>query len=329
MPQSAAVTTGTPSAATDPSAAPIEAPGDAACLVCGTSLEGARSLETPDRKEIAPPGTYRILVCPNCGGGTTFPRVPADQLGAYYASEEYGPHVSGGVMGPLFGFAMSTRLRTARLFRSLRRSDPGELLDVGCGRGDLGAALIRRGWSVSGLDASPRACEEAAARGVDAKLGTLEATELPAGRYDAIVFHHALEHVVDPIASLSAARKALKPGGQLLIGVPNFASNRSRRFGEDWWLLELPRHRFHFTEAALRTALERSGFEIQSLRPHAAVLGTIASLQQRSVGHFLESGPAFLVGYGLTLAAFPFAWGSNEARGGGELLNATALRSPS
>ena len=316
MPQSRAVTPGSSTSG----------PGGPTCLACGSSLEGARALETPDRKEIAPPGTYRILVCPKCGGGNTEPRVPADELGPYYASEEYGPHVSGGVMSPLFGFAMSTRLRTSRLFGPLRRSQPGRLLDVGCGRGDLGAALIRRGWEVSGLDASPRACEAAAARGVDARLGTLESTELPAEHYDAIVFHHALEHVVDPIASLEAARSALRPGGTLLVGVPNFGSNRAARYGEDWWLLELPRHRFHFTEEAIRIALERAGLEIESIRPHAAVLGTIASLQQRSVGHFLESGPAFLAGYGLTLPAFPVAWASNEIRGGGELLNAVATR---
>jgi SAM-dependent methyltransferase len=301
-------------------------PETAACLVCGASLEGARSLATPDRKGIAPPGTYRILVCPDCGGGNTEPRVPPEELGPYYESEEYGPHVSGGLMGPLFGFAMTTRLRTARLFRPLRRMEPGTLLDVGCGRGDLGAALIRRGWTVAGLDASPRAVAEAVERGVDAKLGTLEGAELPADTYDAIVFHHALEHVVDPVASLQAARRALKPGGTRLIGVPNFDSNRSHRYGERWWLLELPRHRFHFTPKALGIALERAGFETESLRPHAAVLGTIASLQQRSVGHFLESGPAFLAGYGVTLAAFPFAWVSNEVRGGGELLNAVATR---
>jgi SAM-dependent methyltransferase len=313
-------TTATQESLTEPSAT-----GPSACLACGASLAGARSLETPDRKEIAA-GRFRILVCPSCGGGNTEPRVAADELAPYYASEEYGPHVSGGVMGPLFGFAMSTRLRTSRLFRSLRRSEPGKLLDVGCGRGDLGAALIKRGWAVSGLDASPRACEEAAARGVDAKLGTLEGADLPADHYDALVFHHALEHVVDPVASLQAARRTLKPGGLLMIGVPNFASNRAAKYGENWWLLELPRHRFHFTPEALRTVLDRAGFEIESLRPHAAVLGTVASLQQRSVGHFLESGPAFLAGYGLTLGAFPFAWASNEVRGGGELLNAVARR---
>ena len=295
------------------------------CLACGHSLAGARRLTTPDRKEIAE-GSFDILVCPNCGGGTTLPRVPAGELGAFYESAEYGPHVSGGVMGPLYGFAMSTRSRTARLFRDLRRMEPGRLLDVGCGRGDLGAALIRRGWTVTGLDASPRACEEAARRGLDAKLGTLEDADLPQAHYDAIVFHHALEHVVDPVASLQAARQALRPDGLLMVGVPNFGSNRARKHGEDWWLLELPRHRFHFTPEAMRTALDRAGFETRSVREHAAVLGTIASLQQRSVGHFLESGPAFLAGYGLTLAAFPAAWLSNEARGGGELLNAVATR---
>jgi hypothetical protein len=76
----------------------------------------------------------------------------------------------------------------------------------------------------------------------------------------------------------------------------------------------------------MRIALGRAGFDVVSLREHAAVLGTIASLQQRSVGSFLESGPAFLAGYGVTLAAFPFAWSANEVAGGGELLNAVASR---
>ncbi len=298
---------------------------DVGCLACGQSLGNARRLTTPDRKGIAA-GNFEILVCPNCGGGTTLPRVPAGELGAYYESAEYGPHVAGGMMGPLFRFAMSTRLRTARLFKGLRRVEPGRLLDAGCGRGDLGAALMRRGWTVTGLDASARACEEAARRGLDAKLGTLEDTELPEAHYDAIVFHHALEHVVDPVASLQAAGRALRPGGLLLVGVPNFASNRARKHGDDWWLLELPRHRFHFTPEAMRIALDRAGLSIRSVREHAAVLGTIASLQQRSVGHFLEAGPLFLLGYGVTLGAFPVAWLSNEIRGGGELLNAVATR---
>jgi SAM-dependent methyltransferase len=313
----------TATAEADPSIAADEAAP--ACLVCGASLEGAEVRETPDHKGIAP-GRFRVLTCPRCGGGTTLPLVPPEALAGYYESEDYGPHLSGGGMSPLFRLAMATRVRTARLFAPLRRAQPGRLLDVGCGRGDLGAVLMGRGWTVSGLDPSPRACEAARSRGVEAEMGTIETVELPEAAYDAIVFHHALEHFTDPVGALRTARAALRPGGLLLIGVPNFASRRSRRYRERWWLNELPRHRFHFTPDALHRALEEAGLEVRELRESAAVLGTIASLQQRSTGGFLESGPAFLAGYALTLAAFPLAWGSNAVRGGGELLNAVAIR---
>ena len=42
---------------------------------------------------------------------------------------------------------------------------PGRALDVGCGRGALGAVLIGRGWSVDGVEPSPDAVEAARATG--------------------------------------------------------------------------------------------------------------------------------------------------------------------
>lgn len=297
-----------------------------ACLVCGTPLEGAETIIAPDHRGIAPPGDYTVLICPSCGGGTTSPLVSPEELAPYYEAEEYGPHVSGGgAMDRLFGLAMSNRVRFARLFGELRRVAPGRALDVGCGRGDLAVALKKHGWQVAGLDASARACEAARARGIDAREATIESLDAESA-YEAIVFHHSLEHVTDPVESLRAARRAVKPGGLVMIGVPNFASRRARKSGFDSWLLELPRHRFHFTPEAMQRTLDAAGLETHALRENAAVLDTIANLQQRSIGHNLESGPAFLAGYALTVVAFPFAWASNQVRGGGELLNAIAAR---
>jgi SAM-dependent methyltransferase len=298
------------------------------CLVCRCSLAGGAVLSTPDHKRIAAAGTYRVLVCPSCEGGTSAPLVGAADLGAFYASdsEDYAPHVSGGLMRPLFRIAMRTRLRLNRLFGRLRGRAPGLVLDVGCGRGDLLAALADRGWEVVGLDPSPAAVSAARDRGVEAIEGSIESVELEPESFDAIVFHHSLEHVTDPIEALRSACAALRPGGLLMVGIPNFGSNRARRYGERWWLLELPRHRFHFTPAALGIALRKAGFDVDALWPAAAMIGTTASLQQRLRGEWLETGPLFLASYGLTLPAFPVAWASNELRGGGELLNAVATK---
>ena len=79
--------------------------------------------------------------------------------------------------------------------------------------------------------------------------------------YDAAVFRHSLEHVTDPVGALRRVRKALRPGGLVLISVPNFGCWQRRRFGSRWHHLDLPRHRVHFTHAGLERALEKAGFD--------------------------------------------------------------------
>ena len=298
------------------------------CLVCDKELPEAGAIKSADRQGVAP-GSFEVRVCPACGGGTTLPEASGDQLGAYYAAE-YGPHERSGASGPLARATMAARLRT-RLFRRLDAvaSNGGgarTLLDVGAGSGDLGGVLGARGWEVVGVEPSAQACALARERGLDARQGTLETVELPAASFDAAVFHHSLEHVADPRAALTAVHRLLRPGGAVAIAVPNFDSPQRRRLGADWWALDLPRHRFHFTPEALRRALDGAGFELDWLRPTASVLGPAANAQQRLGGRMATSGPGFLAGYGLALAAYPALWAASEARGHGEFLAAIGVR---
>lgn len=283
---------------------------------------------SPDRQGVAE-GVFEVRVCPACGGGTTLPLVPEETLGAYYA-DRYGPHSRAGASGPLARATMSARLRT-RLFRGLdaavpNGAGPRRLLDVGAGSGDLGGVLAERGWNVTGVEPSEAACELARARGVDARAGTLATVELEDGAYDAAVFHHSLEHVPDPVAALRRVAELLRGGGAVAIAVPNFDSPQRRRLAADWWALDLPRHRFHFTPEALRGGLERAGLEPGWLRPTASVLGPAANAQQRRTGAMEMTGPRFLAGYGLALAAYPALWAIAEARRRGEFLSAIAMK---
>ena len=298
------------------------------CLVCEHELPEPGAITSADRQGVAP-GTFEVRVCPACGGGTTLPAASGDELGAFYAAE-YGPHERSGASGPLARATMAARLRT-RLFRRLDAVSPNgggarSLLDVGAGSGDLGGVFDAHGWDVVGVEPSEQACALARERGLDARQGTLETVDLPAASFEAVVFHHSLEHVADPRAALAAAQRLLRPGGAVAIAVPNFDSPQRRRLGADWWALDLPRHRFHFTPEALRRALDGAGFELDWLRPTASVLGPAANAQQRLGGRMAMSGPAFLAGYGLALAAYPAFWAVSEARGQGEFLGAIGVR---
>jgi SAM-dependent methyltransferase len=203
---------------------------------------------------------------------------------------------------------------------------PGWALDVGCGRGDLGAALIGAGWRVTGVEPSATACAVAGARGIDARRGTLAEVELEPAAYDAASFRHSLEHVTDPVADLRRVHDALRPGGLVLVTVPHFGGWQARRFRSRWYHLDLPRHRIHFTAAGLARALERAGLQPMRLSTATSTIGLPASVQYALVGRCLfPTGLPLRAASAAAAAAWPVALVADRL-GGGDLLHAVARR---
>jgi len=99
------------------------------------------------------------------------------------------------------------------------------VLDIGCGRGfylPLYAALGGQATGVE-LDPEPRAIAEARARDTGAVILSARAEALPFAdhSFDAVVMSEILEHLDDPVAALTEARRVLVGGGLLLATVPN------------------------------------------------------------------------------------------------------------
>ncbi len=85
---------------------------------------------------------------------------------------------------------------------------------------------------------------------------------MPARSLDAVTLWHVLEHLDEPGAALARIAGWMRPGGAILVGVPNLASLQARLGGERWYHLDVPRHRVHFTVAGVQALLRRSGFEV-------------------------------------------------------------------
>lgn len=148
-----------------------------------------------------------------------------------------------------------------------------EVLDVGCGAGDLIAWLAMQGWNAAGIDPSIDAVAAAKARGVTAHGSTLEAWASMsgnAGRYGAITLVNVLEHVPDPLAVLSALRDLLAPGGAVSFRVPNdftaiqAAAEQSGVERRQWWVAA-PDHINYFSAGSARAACAASGLEVVSV----------------------------------------------------------------
>ncbi|MEV6423660.1 class I SAM-dependent methyltransferase [Streptomyces sp. NPDC051662] len=95
-----------------------------------------------------------------------------------------------------------------------------DVLDVGCGTGNLAAFLRRRVATVTGLEPDPRTARVAAERFADDPAVTIVeagfAGRNPERRFDAVTLVAVLHHL--PLApTLRELRECLRPGGRLVI----------------------------------------------------------------------------------------------------------------
>jgi SAM-dependent methyltransferase len=88
---------------------------------------------------------------------------------------------------------------------------------------------------------------------------------------------HVLEHVSDPHSYFEQARTLLRPGGLLIIQVPNAACWQMRLLGKRWNGLDVPRHLWNFRPRDLEALLERNGFEV-ARRKHFSLRDNPAGL---------------------------------------------------
>lgn len=192
------------------------------------------------------------------------------------ASEIYNDGYLGGNCGP---FGLSATIHTP-LFQDylarvcLSRLDRleavtgalGALLDVGCGTGEFLAQARARGARTTGVepveDAARFSREQ---RGLDVLSATLEESGLPERQFAVVSALHVLEHMPDSTSFLHTLARWTRPGGHLLIEVPNYDSMVRRRRLSNWPHLRPLEHIVHFTPATLHAAFQRAGLEPRSI----------------------------------------------------------------
>ncbi len=111
---------------------------------------------------------------------------------------------------------------------------PAKVLDLGCGTGNLAAALAERGYNVIGTDIAEGMIRQARmsfpSAKVDWQLLPVNWTRLPVpdGSLDAVVSSSVFEYLPDLRHAFSECARVVRPGGYLLLTVPNVL-NRVRR----------------------------------------------------------------------------------------------------
>ena len=147
------------------------------------------------------------------GGG-----VPWSQFGADARESEAD------LNHPWYTHALPDVLRATQSIDRVLRRPGARIADIGCGTGSSSVALARAypAATVDGFDIDPpsmaMARERAHAEQVDDRVffHTLDAADLT-GAYDAVFAFECLHDMPNPVEALAAARRALRPGGIVVV----------------------------------------------------------------------------------------------------------------
>jgi SAM-dependent methyltransferase len=232
--------------------------GDVACIVVG------------EHGRFGMP--VRNVCCETCATVYITPRPTAEAMSEYYRST-YRKHYGGvGYVGadgkatspgdPGYEQALlGWHEQQAHNALAVTSPSPGaSVLEVGCRHGKtLLLMQARAGIVPFGIEPGEEEAEQARQAGVDCFAGPLEAFEPGEQRFDQVQWFHVLEHVHEPLAALLKLRSLLKPGGSLLVEVPNVY--------EPYGLLEenffQNVHLVSYSPSTLPALIRRAGFDVK------------------------------------------------------------------
>jgi len=134
------------------------------------------------------------------------------------------------------------------------------VFEVGSGTGAFVRAAVDAGLAATGSDISPTGAR-VASQALDVNVAVVNATDLhvPEGT-DVVVALHVIEHLQSPRRFLQRLREQLRPGGWLVVEVPDFGAKMFDQLGRDWPHFRPGEHLYHFNEHALSQLLTDVGF---------------------------------------------------------------------
>jgi len=150
------------------------------------------------------------------------------------------------------------------------------ILDAGCGYGSLVAFLRSQGYSrVEGIDISVEHIELAAALGIEGvkQADIFEFLEGVSEKYDVVTLIEVLEHqtVIEGLYLLYLVWRALRPGGRVIITVPNAVA----------WFPMSPyndvSHMTYFSRSSFEQMLRVAGFKKVVIRERIPIVHGVKS----------------------------------------------------
>lgn len=206
---------------------------------------------------------FDIRFCDQCKTYSLCPHPNQEQLQKAYAEDYYG--VGNKKFQPwierlIDGFR---NRRAHKIIKYLPKG--GTILDVGCGNGGFLAPLIEKGFKCHGVEPPGGSAERAKqVKGLELKIGYLSEDDFEKDSLDLITLWHVYEHLPNPRQIAEIFSHVIKPGGYLVMSLPNIESWQATWFKGRWFHLDPPRHLFFQSGEVIANHLRQFGFELEA-----------------------------------------------------------------
>jgi SAM-dependent methyltransferase len=229
------------------------------CILCG-GTEAPGRVDSPKFRD-GGHERHQIATCGTCGHVQLHPLMTLEDEHRYYSTDSQPKQ--------LFGhddyhdiLRAKARPETARRLAWLRSAvAPGKgvsTLDVGSGYGFYVDALCEAGYDAHGLEVSDERL--VSARKLRGTFHQSQADEAFVaqfrGRFDAVTSFHCVEHLRDPVIYVRDLGRMVKPGGVMLLEVPNLTDE----------LMEIPEYAVHQWQVCHYSYFDKARFELLLLR---------------------------------------------------------------
>ena len=242
---------------------------DISCSVCRSS-NNVSFPEASFHLSLAKP--LDIKRCASCGFVFMSPRPDEHERQALFSDQVPELLLPYAKAGANYGAVTEGRLpffkaRIKQLLDMIGKN-PTELslLDIGASSGYMVQAAREAGINAIGIEPGKSGIMAAQERGIQLDQGVAENLPYQDHSFDIVHSHHVFEHVADPMKAALEAYRVLKPGGTILIEVPNQFDNirfrRDQLFG-----------RVHQRERNIRSVHHLSFFSKKSLKDLLVMAG--------------------------------------------------------
>jgi SAM-dependent methyltransferase len=183
-----------------------------------------RRLRTASQEAFADRATFTqdyvtdIVACTQCGLVLRTPHPPTHAITAAYQSDHYGD----ARLATLFAAQLrSYRSKARALQHRLPRNGNARIFEIGSFVGGFLAAGQEYGWEMLGVDPGKEVSAFCREKGLPVFCGTLSELPVTANSIDAVAIWNTFDQLPDPVTTISTVCHILRPGGILVIRVPN------------------------------------------------------------------------------------------------------------